>query len=55
MTVDEDGRWTLPRVVADAISFFDESEGALDVEGVFRRSPSAGILRGLAEAYDRGA
>lgn len=54
MSADHEGRWTLPRVVEDAIFYLKESESSLQVEGIFRRSPNAGVLRGVAEAYDRG-
>ncbi|CAE7161417.1 unnamed protein product [Rhizoctonia solani] len=47
----------VPRVIRDCVEYL-RSEGPLglnlEVEGLFRRSPNVGVLRGVREAYDRG-
>ncbi|CAB4431151.1 RhoGAP-domain-containing protein [Rhizophagus irregularis] len=47
-----EGENGLPRVVRDCVTYL-RAEG-LQVEGVFRRSPSSTLLRQAKEAYDRG-
>lgn len=44
----------LPRVILDAVTFLRWEEGALEAEGLFRKSGSAGVLRNVGEGYNRG-
>lgn len=50
----ETGLIELPRVVVDAVEFLRSDKSLLESEGLFRRSASAGVLKCVVEAYDRG-
>ncbi|OLL22114.1 Rho GTPase-activating protein 1 [Neolecta irregularis DAH-3] len=47
-----EGEKGIPRVVDDSVKFIRVH--ALDIEGIFRRSPSSALLKQARDAYDRG-